>query len=62
VHQEQDQERAFWSILSGELFQELGSSTQQGLTSKEASNRLATFGKNSITEAKFIGHNASQSQ
>ncbi|MGA9166691.1 MAG: HAD-IC family P-type ATPase [Nitrososphaeraceae archaeon] len=54
MHQEQEQERerAFWSIPSGELLQELGSSTQQGLTSKEASNRLSIFGKNSITEAK----------
>ncbi len=54
MHQEQEQERerAFWSIPSRELLQELGSSTQQGLTSKEASNRLSIFGKNSITEAK----------
>jgi Mg2+-importing ATPase len=52
VHQEQEKEQAFWSIPSGELLRELGSSTQQGLTSKEASNRLATFGKNSIAKAK----------
>ena len=48
----QEQERAFWSIPSAELLQELGSSTQQGLTSKEASNRLSILGKNSITKAK----------
>lgn len=48
----QEQERAFWSIPSTELLQEFGSSTQQGLTSKEASNRLSIFGKNSITKAK----------
>src|SRR5215211_6691817 len=52
MHQEREQEQAFWSIPSRELLQELGSSTQHGLTSKEASNRLSTFGKNSITKAK----------
>ena len=48
----QMQEQQFWSIPPKELLQHLGSSIQQGLTSKEADLRLSTFGKNSIRPKK----------
>ncbi|HEU4447054.1 MAG TPA: cation-transporting P-type ATPase [Nitrososphaeraceae archaeon] len=38
------QEQEFWSIPTHQILQQLSSSAEQGLTSKEAEMRLSAFG------------------